>query len=114
MLVENIRPKEQQEITPVASKNKSWNRKAKEQKHQTKKQLAIIVQQLVQDRVWKELATMSKKWKELLAMEIKQEDSDSMDLQEFNYNDLKCSPIQDEDSVSGSLSLPSISTSFVW
>ena len=46
-------------------------------------------------------------------MEIKQEDTDSVDLQELNYDDLKCSPIQDEDSISGSLSLLSISTNLV-
>ena len=57
---------------------------------------------------------MTKKCKELLAMEIKQEDTDSVDLQEFNYDDLKCSSVQDEDSVSGSLSLPSISTDLIW
>ena len=67
-----------------------------------------MVQHLVQEGVCKELATISKKHKELLAMEIKQEDTDSVGLQELSYNDLKYSLVQDEDSVSGSLSLPSM------
>ena len=80
MLTESTRQKDNRKPPPTASKNKSWNRKAEERKQQIKKQLATMVQQLVQDRVHKELATISKKHKELLAMEIKQEDTDPVDL----------------------------------
>ena len=73
-----------------------------------------MVQQIVQDKVCKELATISEKYKELLAMEIKQEDTDSVDLQEFNYDDLKCSPVQDEDNIFYSLALPLVSPNLVW
>ena len=110
---EYLAKKEGRKAPPGPSKNKSWSRKAEEKKQQTKKELATMVQQLVQDGLCKELATMTKKRKELLAMEIKQEETDSVDLQEFNYDDLKCSPVQEDNSSCDNLSLPSVSTDSV-
>ena len=50
----------------MASKNKSWSRKAEDNKKKSQKELATMVQQMVQDGVHQELVTMSKKHKQLL------------------------------------------------